>query len=101
LLGGFARGMETIAGLVGQVSSSAMYGVSLDEINQYVGRVQAIKADDVKAFASTQLNAGSASLIVVGDAKKFLPALQKDFPQVEVIPVAELDLNSANLRRAK
>ena len=101
LLGGFARSMETIGGLVGQVSSLAMYGVSLDEINQYVGRVQAIKANDVKAFASTQLNAGSASLIVVGDAKKFLPALQKDFPQVEVIPVAELDLNSANLRRAK
>ncbi len=101
LLGGFARSMETIGGLVSQVSSLAMYGVSLDEINQYVGRVQAIKANDVKAFASTQLNAGSASLIVVGDAKKFLPALQKDFPQVEVIPVAELDLNSASLRRAK
>jgi zinc protease len=101
LLGGFARSMETTGGLVGQVSSLAMYGVSLDEINQYVGRVQAIKANDVKAFASTQLNAGSASLIVVGDAKKFLPALQKDFPQVEVIPVAELDLNSVNLRRAK
>ena len=100
LLGGFARGMETIAGLVGQVSSLAMYGVSLDEINQYVGRVEAIKANDVKAFASTQLNAGSASLIVVGDAKKFLPALQKDFPQVEVIPVGELDLNSASLRRS-
>ncbi len=100
LLGGFARSMETIGGLVGQVSSLATYGVSLDEINQYIGRVQAIKADDVKAFASTQLNAGSASLIVVGDAKKFLPALQKEFPQVEVIPVAELDLNSANLRRS-
>ena len=101
LLGGFARNMETIGGLVSQVSSLAMYGVSLDEINQYVGRVQAIKADEVKSFASTQLNAGAASLIVVGDAKKFLAALQKDFPQVEVIPVAELDLNSANLRRAK
>jgi len=36
----------------------------------------------------------------VGDAKKFLPALQKQFAQVEVIPVAELDLNSATLRRA-
>src|SRR5205823_14635863 len=83
LLGGFARSMETIGGLVSQVSSLAMYGVSLDEINQYAGRVEAIKANDVKAFASTQLNAGSASLIIVGDSKQFLPALQKDFPQVE------------------
>ena len=99
LLGGFARGMETIGGLVGQVSSLALYGVSLDEINRYVGNVQAIKAEDVKNFAATHLNPDSSSLIIVGDAKKFLPALQKDFPQVEVIPVAELDLNSATLRR--
>src|SRR5947207_10058924 len=56
LLGGFARSMETIGGLVSQVSSLAMYGVSLDEINHYVARVQAIRADEVKAFASTQLN---------------------------------------------
>jgi len=39
-------------------------------------------------------------LIVVGDAKKFLPELQKAFPQVEVIKASELDLNSATLRRA-
>jgi len=97
LLGGFARGMETINGMVSQVSSLALYGVSLDEINRYVANVQAIKADEVKNFAATHLNTGN--VIVVGDAKKFLPALQKEFPQVEVIPVAELDLNSASLRR--
>jgi zinc protease len=99
LIGGFARGMETIGGLVGQVSSLALYGVSLDEINRYVSSVQAIKAADVKSFAATRLSADSTSVIVVGDAKKFLPALQKEFPQVEVIPAAELDLNSATLRK--
>ena len=101
LNGGFARGLETTGGLVGQVSSLAIYGVSFDQINQFIGNVQAVKADDVKAFAATNLNADSTSLIIVGDAKKFLPALQKAFPQVEVIPVAELDLNSASLRRPK
>jgi zinc protease len=99
LIGGFARGMETTGGLVGQVSSLALYGVSLDEINRYVSSVQAIKAADVKSFAATRLSADSTSVIVVGDAKKFLPALQKEFPQVEVIPAAELDLNSATLRK--
>lgn len=99
LIGGFARGMETTGGLVGQVSSLALYGVSLDEINRYVTNVQAIKATDVKSFAATRLSADSTSVIVVGDAKKFLPALQKEFPQVEVIPAAELDLNSATLRK--
>ncbi len=100
LIGGFARGMETTGGLVGQVSSLALYGVSLDEINRYVSSVQAIKASDVKTFAATRLSADSTSVIVVGDAKKFLPALQKEFPQVEVIPAAELDLNSASLRKS-
>jgi zinc protease len=100
LNGGFARGLETTSGLVGQVSSLAVYGVSFDQLNQFVGNVQAVKADDVKDFAAKHLNIDSTSVIVVGDAKKFLPALQKEFPQVEVIPVGELDLNSASLRRA-
>jgi zinc protease len=100
LNGGFARGLETTGGLVGQISSLAIYGVNFDQLNQFVGSVQAVKAEDVKSFAATHLNIDSTSVIVVGDARKFLPALQKAFPQVEVIKVSELDLNSATLRRA-
>src|SRR5437016_4253389 len=100
LLGGFARGLETTSGLVGQFSTLALYGVSFDQINRYVASVQAVKADEVKNFAATQLNADSTSVIVVGDAKQFLPNLQKQFPQVEVIPASELDLNGASLRKA-
>ena len=59
--------------------------VSFDQINRYVASVQAVKADEVKNFAATQLNADSTSVIVVGDAKQFLPNLQKQFPQVEVV----------------
>jgi zinc protease len=100
LIGGFARVLETNGGLVGQVSSLALYGLSFDEINKFVGNVEAVKPADIKRFAAATLSTDSTSLIVVGDAKKFLPALQKQFAQVEVIPVAELDLNSASLRRA-
>jgi zinc protease len=100
LNGNFARGLETTSGLVAQVSSLAVYGVSFDQLNQFVGNVQAVKAEDVKDFAAKHLNIDSTSVIVVGDAKKFLPALQKEFSQIEVIPVGELDLNSASLRRA-
>jgi len=101
LLGSFARGLETTGGLVSQFGSLALYGVNFDEINRYVANVQAIKPDEVKNFASTHLTVDSTSVIVVGDAKQFLPDLKKQFPQVEVIPVAELDLNSASLRKAK
>jgi len=54
----------------------------------------------VKSFAASRLNADSTSVIIVGNAKEFLPDLKKQFPDVEVIPVAEFDLNSASLRRA-
>lgn len=100
LNGGFARGLETTGGLVGNVSALAIYGVSFDQINQFVGSVQAVKAADVKDFAAKNLNVESTSVIVVGDASKFLPALQKAFPTVEVIKASELDLNSATLRRS-
>jgi zinc protease len=99
LLGGFARSMETTGGLVNQFASLALYGVPLDEINRYVASVQAIKPADVKSFAATRLNADSTSVIVVGDAKKFLPDLRKQFPQVEVILASDLDLNSASLKK--
>jgi zinc protease len=100
VVGGFARALETNSGVVGQVGSLALYGLSFDEINKFVGNVEAIKSADVKKFAADTLSTDSTSLIIVGDSKKFLPALQKQFSQIEVIPVAELDLNSASLRRA-
>jgi zinc protease len=100
LVGGFARSMETTNGLVGTVGSLALYGISFEELNRYIGNVQAVTAEEVKAFAASKLSADGTSIIVVGDAKKFLPALQKEFPQVEVIPVAELDLNSSSLKKS-
>jgi zinc protease len=100
LIGGFARNLETVGGLVGQVASLALYGLSFDEINTYVNSVQSITAADVKRFASSRLASQDASVIVVGDAKKFLPALKEKYPNVEVIPVAELNLNGGVLRQA-
>jgi zinc protease len=100
LTGGFSRSMETTNGLVSTVGSLAIYGINFDELNHYISNIQAIKPEDVKAFAAAKLSAEGTSIIVVGDARKFLPALQKEFPQVEVIPVGELDLNSASLKKS-
>jgi zinc protease len=99
LIGNFSRNLETVGGLVGQVGSLALYGLPLDEINRYIQNVQTISSADIKNFAGTRLAAKGANIIIVGNAKEFLPALSKSFPNVEVIPVAELDLNSASLRK--
>jgi len=99
LTGGFSRNLETASGLVGQVGALALHGLSLDEINHYINDVQEISAADVQKFASKTLDAKTSNIIIVGNAKAFLPELQKKYPNVEVIPVGELDLNSALLKK--
>jgi len=99
LIGGFSRNLETASGLVGQVGALAFHGLSLDEINRYINDVQAISSADVQKFASKTLDAKTSNIIIVGNAKAFLPELQKKYPNVEVIPVSELDLNSASLKK--
>jgi zinc protease len=99
VVGNFARNLETAAGLVSQAGTLALYGISFEEINRYVDSVQAITGGDVQRFAGRRLDAKTTNIVIVGNAKEFLPELRKQFPQVEVIPVAELDLNTALLRR--
>ena len=99
MIGGFSRNLETAGGLVNQVASLALHGMGLDEINRYINNVQAITTADIQKFAGTRLDAKTSNIIIVGDAKAFLPELQKKYQNVEVIPVAELDLNSATLRK--
>ncbi len=99
LIGNFSRNLETAGGLVSQVASLALHGMSLDEINRYINNVQSITTADIQKFAGTRLDAKTANIIIVGNAKAFLPELQKKYPNVEVIPVAELDLNTALLRK--
>jgi len=99
LIGNFSRNLETAQGLVNQIASLALYGLSLDEINRYINNVQAIGSKDVQKFAGTRLDAKTSNIIIVGNAKLFLPELQKKYPNVEVIPVTDLDLNTALLRK--
>jgi zinc protease len=99
LIGNFSRNLETASGLVGQVGGLAFHGLSLDEINRYINNVQAVSSADIQKFASKRLDAKTSNLIIVGNAKAFLPELQKKFPNVEVIPIGDLDLNTALLRK--
>ena len=99
VVGNFARNLETSSGLVAQVASLAVYGINFSEINRYIGNVQGITANEVQKFAGSHLDAKTTSIIIVGNAKEFLPELRQKYPQVEVIPMAELDLNSAMLRK--
>ena len=99
MIGNFSRNLETANGLVGQVGSLALYGLGLDEINRYINNVQGVSTADIQKFAGTRLDAKTSNIIIVGNAKLFLPELQKKYKNVEVIPITELDLNTASLKK--
>jgi zinc protease len=99
LIGGFGRTLETTEGIVGQIASLALYGLNLDEINNYVSNVQAVTAPQVQKFAGSRLGVSDSNIVIVGDAKDFIEPLRKQFPNVEVIKREELDLNSGSLHK--
>jgi zinc protease len=99
LIGGFGRTLETTEGIVGQIASLALYGLNLNEINNYVSNVQAVTAPQIQKFAGSRLGVGDSNIVIVGDAKDFIEPLRKQFPSVEVIKREELDLNSGSLHK--
>jgi len=100
LIGSFARELEQVNGLVSDLSYLALMGLPLDESSHFVNNVQSVTAADIKEFAAKRLDTKSASIIIVGNAKEFLPELRKHHQAIEVIPIKQLDLNSATLRKA-
>jgi zinc protease len=100
LTGGYARNLETNRGLVAQIASLATYDRPLDTVNKFIPAINAITAADVSAFATKYFDS-PPSLIIVGKAPEFLDALKKDFPEIKVIHQNDLDLNRADLTKAK
>ena len=99
LIGSFGRSLETSSGIVNRIAALALYNLGLDEITRYIRGVQSVSAAGVRDFAAAHLGGNDATIVIVGDAKKFLEPLQKRFGEVRVIPIAALDLNAAGLQR--
>ena len=51
----------------------------------------------MQAAATRLFDPAAASIVVVGDAKQFLPALRQAYPNLQVIPAAHLNLDSPTL----
>ncbi len=99
LTGAYGRNLETTEGLAKTLGLYALQDIPFSEIGRYDADVRAVTAADAQAFAQAALDPAQADLIVVGDAKLFLPALKAGRPQLELIEASELDLDSPSLRR--
>jgi zinc protease len=102
LTGTFARSLETNAGHAEQLSSPALYGRPLDSLNRYFDDIERVTPDDLQNFAARHFAADAFTIVVAGQAKIVEQPLRAAFPNLEVIALAKLDLESPGLgARAK
>lgn len=97
LVGGYGRRLATTGGLADILGNLALYGVPLDEITRYTTRVEAVTPAQAQAFAARVMDPAKASVIIAGDAKTFAAQLKAKRPDLEIIPVDKLDLDSPTL----
>ena len=99
LIGGFGRELATTEGLANILGSLALYDLPLTEVGAYTGKVEAVTPGQVQDFAKQNLDPAKASVIIAGDAKAFQAGLKTRRPDLEVVPVSELDLDAVSLKK--
>jgi len=100
LTGDYARSLESNGGFVGKMSAMVSYDLPLETINKFIPAINAVTSDDITGFV-TKYFEPQPSLIIIGKAAAFVEPLKKSFPDAKVITVPELDLNRADLTKAK
>jgi zinc protease len=98
LTGDFGRSVETTSGLAQFVGSYVLRGIDPAELLRYQQSVLAVTPAQAQAAATDLLAPQGVTVVIVGDASQFLPALRRDHAAVTVIPIAQLRLDSPTLR---
>ncbi|GAA0328869.1 pitrilysin family protein [Sphingomonas oligophenolica] len=98
LIGDFGRRVETTGGIADVLGDYVVERVPLEELKTFTASVSAVDPAAVQAAAAKLLDPSRASIVVVGDAKLFIDALRKDYPNLELIPASALKLDSAALK---
>ena len=100
LAGSFPLTIETPNDIATQVLNVVFYELPISEIGSFPRRVQAVTPDDIQRVARQYVRPDRLSIVLVGNASAFVPQLQRvGFSDFEVIPIEELDLMSATLRK--
>lgn len=100
LTGSFPLTIETPRAIAQQILHAVFHGIDLEELQTYRDRVNAVTVDDIQRVAAAHLHPDRLSIVLVGDASRFVKQLPgAGFAEFERIPIAELDLNSPDLRR--
>jgi zinc protease len=98
LLGSMAAGLETMGGLVRGIALNTFAGLPLDALTSAPAALTAVEPAAVTRFAAAGLSA-PPTIVLVGDASKFIDAVRKSHPDVLYVKAADLDLTSPGLAR--
>ena len=100
LAGSFPLGLETADEIALQVLNVLFYDLDIKDLETYPARVSAVTAADIQRVAREFIKPDRLSIVLVGDAREVLPQLKRvGFDDVEVVPIGDVDLTSATLRR--
>lgn len=99
LTGAFNRQAETSGGLGGMLANLLQQGMPPSEVARFVAGMEAVTPEAASAAIGRLVGSERATLVVVGDASKFLDKLRALRPDLEVIRFDQLDLDSPTLRK--
>ncbi len=100
LTGSFPLTIETPSQIALQVLNAVFYGLNLNDLETYRERVNGVTVEDVQRVAREYLHPDRLTIVLVGDASSFVNQLAgAGFDRFDRIPVMDLDLFSADLRR--
>ena len=100
LAGSFPLTIESPNDIASQVINYVLYELPLEDIPTYTKRVTSITPDDIQRVAQAYLKPDNLSVVLVGNAKAFIPQLRAlGLNDVETISIEQLDLMSATLKR--
>jgi zinc protease len=77
--------LETQNGLAGQIGSVRIAGLPITYLENYVTRIRQVEPDQLQKVAAKYFDPSHAAIVVVGDAAKIQPTLEK-FGTVQVVP---------------
>ena len=100
--GSFPLTIETPNDIATEVLNVLFYELPVEEIGTFPQRVKAVRPDDILRVARQYVRPDRLSIVLVGNASAFVQQLRSvGFTQFEVIPIEQLDLMAADLRRER
>ena len=98
IVGGFNRQAESGTGFAATLASLLQQGLKPAEAIRYTTAIQGVSPEAAAQAAAQVTSSDRATLVIVGDAAKFIDKLRALRPDVELIQADQIDLESAALR---